>query len=224
MTSLEAYKIFLLKFDALNTEDAVDISPGEFCLIYNGEQTKFVKREYQNRSTRFIDDIQSLISTNIPLKNLADKEDYYEADLPENYLDYITSITIASTETCKRKRLMNFEVKMADLNTNLSDEFSKPSFEFEETIITLADNKIQVYTDNFNVDDVLLTYYRIPAQIDIEGYIKLDGSESENNSPELRDDLVHEILDLCVLEASRNYNEQLKAQLSQIKAEEDRKL
>lgn len=224
MTSLEAYKMFLLKFDALNTEDAVDITPGEFCLIYNAEQTKFIKREYQNRSTRYVDDIQSLITVSHKLINVEDKGSFSEVELPENYLDYISSSTVASRGDCSNKVLSNFEVKMVDLNTHLSDEFSEPSFDFEETIITLGGNKIQVYKTDFDVNEVRLTYYRIPEQIDIEGYIKLDGSDSQNNSPELRDDLVNEILDLCVLEASRNYNEQLKAQLSQIKAAEDRQL
>lgn len=227
ISSLEAFKIFQLKMDKLDTEDTMDISPGEFVLMYNELQNKIIIEKYRNKTTRYVDDIQGIIE----MKSLEKDKDLLSNDtvthftLPENYFDYISSSSIASNSNCNNRVLYNFEVKQVDLNVKLNDEFNKPSFDFGETIITINKNSISVYKDEtFNIDKLNLTYYRFPKQIDIEGYIKINGDNSVNIDPELPDYLINEIIDRVVLEFQRNYKDQLGVQINQAKLAEGKQL
>lgn len=224
MKSLEAYKKFQLKFDSLNTEDNIDISPGEFCLIFNEQQNLFVREKIKNNSTRYIDEIECLMVVDKSIKDLKKSKNYFSVTLPDDYLDYVTSSSIANSNNCKNKKIFNYEVKMVDLNTYLSDEFNKPSFEFEETIVTIGQKGIQIYYEDFDITEVLLTYYRNPVKIDIEGYINLEGEESINQDPELPDDIIDKIIDLCVIQASSSYNDTIKAQLTQLKINQNKNI
>jgi hypothetical protein len=60
-----------------------------------------------------------------------------------------------------------------------------------------------VYKTDFNIESVFLTYYRYPKAIDLEGYIKVGGGASVNINPELPDDSVDEVIDMCALEVQR---------------------
>jgi hypothetical protein len=58
-----------------------------------------------------------------------------------------------------------------------------------------------------------MDYYRFPKAIDIEGYVKTDGTLSTTIDPDISDIFINEILDLTVLDVSRIYQNQEKAQL-----------
>ena len=61
--------------------------------------------------------------------------------------------------------MTNWLKKEGDINVLLKDEFWKPSLEWGETICTIVGNKLRVYFDNFNIDYVILEYYRYPVNI-----------------------------------------------------------
>lgn len=214
MTSVEAFAKFKIKLNKVDTEDNIDISPGEFVLIYNEYQNKWFNETYRNRSTRYIDDVQQLIETDIILEKSSTSEDFSEFKLPVNYFDYIRSSCIASSGSCKRT-LYNIEVKIANLDLYLTDEYHSPSFDYKQTIVFLASDKIRAYKRDFEINNLLLTYYRYPRQIDIEGYLRLDQKESTNIDPELSDAYVDEIIDMCVTEVQRIYENGDGFQLSQ---------
>ena len=48
------------------------------------------------------------------------------------------------------------------------NEFLKPSFDWREAPYTINSDKLSVYVDNFNLDSLLLNYYRYPNQIRLE--------------------------------------------------------
>jgi len=213
MKAQEAYKIYQLKLDKLDTEDNIDISQGEFVLIYNEIQNKWFERKYREVSTRHIDDVQFLVKSNFNLGSGVVKDNYTQFSLPTNYFDYIRSYSLADKGNCKNRVIYNNEVKLVNLSEHLKDEYKKPSFEYEETILVLSEDKVQVYTTDFSINSVFFTYYRYPKQIDLEGYTKF-GIESTNIDPELPDQMVIEVLDMCVTETQRRYSDIEGFQLS----------
>src|SRR5690606_24254970 len=100
MTSLDAYKIFQSKLNKLDTGDSIDISQGEFVLIYNEVQNKWFEDKYREVSKRYVDDVQVLIEPNINLGKPVIKDGYSEFNLPNNYFDYIRSYSKASRGNC----------------------------------------------------------------------------------------------------------------------------
>lgn len=227
MTILETYKRFQLKVNSLTNSDNVDISPGEFILIYNEQQNKWYESKFKGRSTKFvIDDVQTLASRDAPLTQVGTNADYLEYDLPDDYLDYINSHAIAErvitwqdsscktqTQTCTR-RMRCFQVMLPNKELYLRDQYNNPSFDASETFITVSSDKLQVYKTDFSLSSVFLTYYRYPKAVDIAGYTKIDQTPSTNIDPELVDEYVNEIIDWCATEVDRSFKDPNSYQLS----------
>ncbi len=204
MTSIEAYKKFELKVNNINTASGIDVSKGEFVLIYNEQQNKWFRSKFRGRSALYsIDDAQQLISTDRTLTTSTNGDRYRQFALPTDYFDYISSYALASKGGCSEWPMYTFQVKLNEIDLHLRDENNKPSFEYHETPVTISQDNLQVYKTDFEVDNVYLTYYRYPVAIDIPGYTRLDGTASTNVDPELYDQAVDEIIDWCALELQR---------------------
>lgn len=214
ITSLEAYKRYQLELNKLDTSDNIDISPGEFVIIFNKVQNDWFESKYKNVSSKYLSEIQNLVEPDHSLKKLGEKDSYVEFEIPENFFNYISSYSLADKDNCKGRKIYNREVKLANLNSYLQDEYNKPSFNYEETIITLGKDKVQVYKTDFDVISTFCTYYRYPAQIDIAGYTKL-GVPSTTVDSDLTSRQVDEIIDLCVIETQRRYSDVEGFNLSQ---------
>lgn len=204
MTSIEAYKKFELKVNNINTASNIDVSKGEFVLIYNEQQNKWFRNKFRGRSALYsIDDSQQLITTDKLLTASTNGDRYRQFALPTDYFDYISSYALASKGGCKERPMYTYQVKLNEVDLHIRDENNKPSFEYHETPVTISQDNLQVYKTDFEVDDVYLTYYRYPVAIDILGYTRLDGTASTNVDPELYDQAVDEIIDWCALELQR---------------------
>jgi len=215
MTSIEAYKSFETKLNNLDNASNIDISIGEFVLLFNEYQNKWYIEKFSGRSTRgSIDDVQSLSDVDKPLVLVRHIDNYSEFEIPSNYMDYISSYALANKGSCKHRRLFTHEEKLYNKDLSLQDEYNTPSFEFNETLVTIAEDKIQVYKTDFNIESVFLTYYRYPKAIDIAGYKKIDGSTSITINPELSEIYVIEIIDMCVVEVQRSSENTTGFQLS----------
>lgn len=222
MTSVEAYKKFELKVNKLSTNDNVDISPGEFVLIFNEQQQKWFEFTFKNNGTRYVDMVQDLINSDAPLTiRNTESINYVEYQLPSNYFDYISSYSLADNGTCKDRVIYNEEIRVVNKNILYKDEYNTPSFDYQEGFVTLAGNALQVYFKNFTVTDTFLTYYRYPLSIDIEGYIKIDGTPSTTANPELDDHHVNEILDWCVREVTADYSDAEGYQFAQNRVQQN---
>lgn len=206
-TSVEAYKKFELKVNKLSTNDNVDISPGEFVLVFNEQQQKWYEFNFRNRGTRYVDVVQKLIAHDIPLSPKESHLNHTDFELPENYFDYINSYSLADNGICKDRVIYNEEIKIVNKNILYKDEYNTPSFDYQEGFITLAGNMLQVYKKDFEVTSTILTYYRYPINIDIAGYIKIDGTNSIDINPELPDHYVDEVIDWCVREVTADYSD-----------------
>lgn len=215
MTILEAYKRFQLKLNSLTNSDNVDISPGEFILVYNDQQNKWYESKFKGRSSKqVIDDIQTLIARDTSLTKVGTFNDFEEFDLPNDYLDYISNYCKASKGQCEDRRITAYQVMSPNKELFFNDQYNSPSFEHKETFITVSADKLQVYKTDFSVNSVFLTYYRYPKAVDIAGYTKLDNTASTNIDPELVDEYVNEIIDWCVAEVDRIFKDTGSFQLS----------
>lgn len=205
MISLEAYKKFILKINNLNTADNLDVSTGEFVLLFNEQQNKWFRNKFKGRSAIYsIDDVQQLIEADMSLVSSATTSTrFQEYKMPSNYLDYISSYALAKKDTCIDRTIYTYQVKLDNINTHLKDINNWPSFEYQEAPITLSSDNIQFYTTDFIITSTYLTYYRYPINIDIAGYTRLDGTTSTNIDPELYDQAVDEIIDWCRVEFQR---------------------
>lgn len=143
-------------------------------------------------------------------------------DVTPKFMFYIDSYILADKEECKNRVIYSNAdlVKHADLSILLRDSNFKPSFEYQETIVDISSDELHVYTDGtFTPSWLYLSYLRYPQEIDKEGYVHFDGSDSVDRNCELEDYLKDELLDLAV-ENLAMYTENISAAAS-AKARQD---
>ncbi len=206
MTSVEAFKRLLLKVNKNDTNTDIDISKGEFVFLFNEQAKRWLKTKLNEKEN--VIDVQDLAEIQVKFKELVklDENDSYAIfELPANFFNYASSYSVCSSGTCKGIRVFNFPFKPLNENMLLEDYNSRPSLDYEETLVDLSEGKLFVFKDDFTVDRCLLNYYRSVIDIDIAGYIRLDGSSSTNIDPDVQDQYVDEIIDRCTLEIIRRY-------------------
>lgn len=192
MTALESYQFVQNRLNRLSTNYGDNIPKYQFVEAFNAAQLHWCEDRFKIDQTNITrkDEIQRLIvDTNI--KQLVSKDNYYELDLPEDYLHYIRSISLTPCP------VYNFLKKEGDINRLLLDEFWKPSLEWQETICTIKDSKLRIYVDNFTIESVNLIYYRFPIPINLStGYNDVNGTATFNQDPEFKGSSLLEILNL----------------------------
>jgi hypothetical protein len=206
MTSIETFKRLLLKVNKNDTNADIDISKGEFVLLFNEQAKRWLKTKLNEKEN--VIDVQDLAEIQVkffPLTKLDENLEYAIFQLPDNFFNYASSYSVCSSGTCTGIRVFNFPYKPLNENMLLEDYNSSPSLDYEETLVDLSQGKIFVFKDDFTVDQCFLNYYRSVIDIDIEGYIRLDGSQSTNINPDVQDQYVDEIIDRCALEIIRRY-------------------
>lgn len=200
MTSLEAYENFLIKVNRNDSNSNVHVPKGKFVVLYNEQAPKWLKQKLKFKvANNEINELNSLLVDDISLELVRFHIDHYDFKLPDNFFDISSSFSIATKGSCSRT-LDNWPVKDKDIRVLLRDSNNKPSFEYEETLCTAANNNLKVYVDGFKIKDVYLSYYKQPKNIDIEGYINLNNQPSTNIDPDLPDFAVKEIVSRCALE------------------------
>lgn len=158
------------------------------------------KKEAAEQSINTIDDLQILLS-DITLP-ATERDKYFETgNIPTNYLHFVRVSANAKTECCPKVKLSVYQVEEANVDILLSDEFKGPSFEWGETFCTVFGDKIRVYTDNkFDVEDIKLSYYRKPKDIQFPGCINpsTGTAYTTNIECELKDDICEILVDEAV--------------------------
>jgi len=123
------------------------------------------------------------------------------APLSPKYMFYVDAYILADKGPCKNRIVVcNPDlVKHADIQLLLNNTNFRPSFEYQETIIDISTDELHVYTDGtFTPSRIFTTYIRYPREIDKEGYVHFDGTDSINSNSEFEDYLEDELLDLAV--------------------------
>lgn len=216
MTSIEAFKRFQLKINKNDTNTDVDINKGEFVLLYNEQKDIWLMEKIEAYESS--DDVQELQEVQVKYKPLVlsfNEKSYDAFVLPEEFFSYISSYSTCTDGTCSDVIVRHIPIKPRNENMLLESANNEPSLEFEETIVDLSDNKLFVYKKDFDILTTLVSYYRKVGSIDIEGYVKLDGSLSSNINPDISDVYVDEILNRCAKEVMRRYESPDSFQLAQ---------
>jgi len=215
-TSTEVYKLFLLKINRNDTNSDIDINRGEFVLLYNEQKDVWLKQQINAKESNISSqDLNEVQVKHLSLTKLTDATDYSVFALPENFFSYISSYTTASQGVCGGKIIRNYPIKPMNENMLLENSNYEPSFEFEETIVDLSNNKLFVYKKDFEIEEVFFNYYREVGKIDLAGYRKLDGDMSTNIDPDISSIYINEILNRCAEEVIRRYENPEGFQLAQ---------
>jgi hypothetical protein len=180
--------------------------------------------------TKRYEDLQTLVVpyTNLPLTSVGDKFNAYRAniaDLPSQYFIPVSLYALGTKDCCVDSIIGVINIiKHADLPETLNDTNWTPSFPYQETIATISNNQIFLYSDSensFKLTSLYISYLRYPAQIDIAGYTHLDGTASTNQDCELPDYLEDELVDLAVQELAMSTENQSAVQYSQLRNKEN---
>ena len=190
----QAYLTYLQLVNRSFTNDNVDVDRSRFIIAYNYTEKKFIEWTLDKRNEDDIRDIQELLVLDKKLIKSTDVVNHSNFKLPADYFNHSSLQVFGSKGSCKNAKIFSFEVKNDDVEEYLADVFNQPSFEYRESFYTINNSEISIYFDNFKIDDAFLAYYRYPKEVDIQGYIKLDGSNSTNIDPELSDRVVERIL------------------------------
>jgi len=193
MTIQETYLAFLQLVNRNATNNNVNVDLYRFVRIFNDMQNRFVEWKLDKRNDDSIRDIHLLLIPELPLEATGSTENTTRFELPSNFFDFANISAEASTDCCK-DRILVYEVKSEDTEELYNDKYSEPSFEWRESFGYLSEDTFTVFKKGFEIERILLTYYRYPRQVDIEGYPKQDNTPSTNIDPEFEDAITNRIL------------------------------
>ncbi len=224
------YETFTLKLEKDTRFNCSSIPIENRIMFLRSAESKLIKKYYGENNIfklgfeafkKRIDDLQVLVvpSAKITLlKDVNSKYDKFTADLSgiSDYMFYITSYITANKKTCKNRIVTNILSERSDIYTLLKSEYNSPSFEWQEQLVTLANNKLEIYTDGtYQPDYLYLDYLKYPPKIDVAGYTHLDNTASVNQDSVLPEYLKNDLIDLtCELVAMSQEN-QIQTQFSQ---------
>ena len=136
---------YLIKAENNGTNDGVSTDNYRFCLNFNESQNKYLTLQLQNRG---IDDIRYVqkflvLKHKIPYTSKSIDSKIYNFKTPDNYFDYADAEARAEKNGC-RTTINLVELKTENYTETIQDEFWKPSFEWEESLVTVNSDFISV--------------------------------------------------------------------------------
>lgn len=167
------------------------------------------------------DDLENFVVPDVALtldQDKTSKLNKYVAPLKkiEDYMFYIDCYFLCDKGPCKGHIVVGNRVKHGDLQTVLNNSNTNPSFEYQETPVTVSDEILEMYTDgSFTPTIAHISYLRYPKKVDMEGYIHFDGTQSINVDSEFKAFLKDELVDLAVQELAFATENQGAIQASQ---------
>ena len=204
MTIEQAYLSFINSVERNMTNDGFSADKDRFVLIFNSAQIKFMKWIFKKGNTDDRRSIQRFVVNNCRMEKVGTTKNSTNFSIPSDFLHFLNLDAVASNEECGNISMNLWEAKHENTHELLHDEFNAPSFDYRETFYTIGEDEVKVYTDNFDIQECLITYYRYPKKVDMEGYTKEDGTLSSNVDPEFSDDSIEKILDICAKDFAKN--------------------
>ncbi|HSE99888.1 MAG TPA: hypothetical protein VLA48_03245 [Nitrososphaeraceae archaeon] len=219
MTTVDQVKDrFLVKSEKNGTNDNIAVDNLIFSLLYNESQNKYLTLQLQQRGVDDVRYIQKFLILDKKISyssKLYNKENY---PLPPDYFDLAAVRGKAKKENCSHWMHL-VEVKTENVEEVLQDEYSKPSFEWEEALYTVNADNLSIYTDGtFTMSDVLLNYYRYPSQIRLIDEQDPESKFTSNSLIEWDDKALDDIITLMVFNLDINENNP-RFQLQTIRAQ-----
>jgi len=158
-------------------------------------------KEGDEQSTSRIDDLQLLLHP-FPLA-MSQRPKWYESNpLPDDYMRWKRVSTSAISNCCPEPRSMVvYLTEEGNVDVLLRDKNKQPNFEWGETFATVRDHKVIIYTNGeFDIVNPMLTYYRQPRKIEIEGVVDpyTGTTPTADVECEFKDDLIELLVDEAV--------------------------
>lgn len=218
MTIKDMHYDFKMKLNKIDSQQYNNLVIPEIDWILNDAVRLFIKLVAEPRSKsllgfernqRTIDDIRTLVVTpkSNPNANITINDNL--AELPDDYLHYVNGYVICSKKcddkTVERKCRLHIQQHDDEFEDN---PFYKSDFEWKWINGTFSDNHIELYTNNFSANKLLLTYIKQPLYIHNaedfrNGQYKINGIlYTGHQDCELPEDTHSEIVDLAVYIAS----------------------
>lgn len=217
MTVSDIYTSTVIKTNRNKGTQNVSLDKYRFVLIYNENQIKRVEYILEHKNDDNVREIQELIVNNKKLTSAnTNVNDRAEFKIPDDMLDLSSVYAIAKKGDCKVK-LKLWESKDQNYNEVIEDSNNTPSFDYEESFYNIQGGKIAIYKDEtFEVTDCILTYYKYPNKIDIEGYIKEDDvTNSTNIQTTMSDRFINKVISMVAEDFARNNQDTQAVSLNQ---------
>lgn len=197
------YIKFLNKVNKGNTQGDIAVDKERFVLIFNEVKNRWVERTLKVKDSILIDSLSEIVKTK-QLSKGTDKQQYVEFQIPADFYELILSNCNAERGSCKKNIFLR-EVKNQDKNLLRFNSNYRPDFDFEWSFVSIQNQTIRVYKDDFKVNNVTIEYYEVIPDIDIAGYIHLDNTASTNIPINLSEQYVDQIINLAAEEFERNF-------------------
>lgn len=217
----QAYYEFSLLINKNSERKNIQIDKENFVLLFNRESQRWLAEFIEkNINSDNILTIGELLVHDYKLEKTSTKSNHVHYKVPEDYFQIMAGNSYSNVKKGSCTGIIyNYFKKPNDLNIQLEDKFLKPSYEWERGLGEIHSDGIVIYKSDFDITDTFITYYKIIPEIDMSGYIKLDGSHSTDKHPQVSDYLVGQIIDRVVVEINREFNDQVGFQLSQTRKE-----
>lgn len=202
MTAIEAIVQLRETVNRGNTSDNIDVDIPRAISLLNSAQLKFLKRTIENKNNEDVRRVQTFLET-ARLKNPSKRNNVVSFNLPENYFEFSNILTKAKKGNCKDSLLL-WEVKSENINELLTDINNKPSFYWRESFYSIGGKKVNIYVDDFEIEDVDLIYYRLPKKIDLKGYTNIEGNQSKTQDPEWDDYSIIKVIEIAAKDFNTN--------------------
>lgn len=138
---------------------------------------------------------------------------YVIAEIPKDCYRIMRRRVIASRAGCGQKELPVYLFQTNDLNNAIKNPFWQSSFEWEQVIGDEGADGIYLWHHGrFDIDDVIVDYYRTPKEVQCASCTK-DGSYEDYNGKMITSDVplgfdstvvMNDIIDISVLIARRD--------------------
>lgn len=201
----------------LNSSAHQDIPEENILIALNNAQTDLIKKKISGNNLyrmgldgfkKRYQDLQFLIE-------YPDTKKYYPkikntalnrwelplSDVKPKLMFYLDAYTVCSKAECKKRVVYGNGdlIAHSNITTILQNNNYKPSFEYQELIIDISNDKISFYTDgSFKIDEAYIGYIRYPKQIGSKDIIDFSGNDGVDQDCELEPYLKTELVDLAV--------------------------
>ena len=159
------------------------------------------RKEGAEQSSGLVDDLQRLMKSE--LLTMTQKDLYYRSNaLPTDYLHYVRTDVYGQQECCPERRITVYQVEETNVSILLNNKDKSPSFEWAETISTLINNNLRVYTNNeFEISKCYLVYFRKPQEVQFKTCIDITTGFpfTKDQVCEFNDDVAEIIVDNAVM-------------------------
>ena len=208
MVSEEVYGRFIIKINKNAQTDNIQCDRGRFVEIYNEEKNKYVEWTLEKRNEDDVRYIQALLIPHETITSSKVNNDSQEFDLPELYFDLADVYAIASSDCCEKQKIDLYEIKAENISLELQDESSKPSFDYRESLYQIASDKVVVYKNDFTIDNINLSYYRYPVEIELQDVEDPESGFKAGIEFLLDDKAIDRIISMCAASFDLNNDNQ----------------